>query len=108
MSKKTTDTSYTTFSKFIETVGESSVKSIFELAWSLVSAYGKKAIDKTKVSIALKNYKENYFRRHGEVKVLAMTKPLPLNDIYTKVRFVSGNRKSINIDMQLYQDRFRQ
>jgi predicted NACHT family NTPase len=73
---------------FINKVSDEAAKSLFQLSWSLLSDLGKKTIDNVKVRKALSNYAENYFRRNGEIKILGMHKPMPLNQIYTNVNFV--------------------
>jgi energy-coupling factor transporter ATP-binding protein EcfA2 len=44
--------------------------------------------DRTKASAALKQYADKYTARYGTLKLLGMSKPIPLEAIYTKVKFL--------------------
>lgn len=86
--------------KFIETLAAEGGKSLFQLAFSLITKYGKKVVDRTKVSTALERYADNYERRHGEIKVLNMSSPIPLHEIYTKVRLVHTHKEYFDEDIE--------
>ncbi|MEJ6979444.1 NACHT domain-containing protein [Pedobacter sp. P351] len=90
-----------------ETLADQGSKSLFQLVWSLASKYGKKTVDKIKVAEALNNYKTSYHQRNGEIKVLTMSNPIPLNQIYTKVRLIQAYAEPIDVDFEEYELNFR-
>ncbi|MBE9601480.1 NACHT domain-containing NTPase [Pedobacter sp. MC2016-24] len=94
--------------KFIETLAEEGGKSLFQLTWSLITKYGKKAVDRTKAIAALERYAENYTRRHGEIKVLNMSSPIPLKEIYTKVRLVHTHKEYFDENIEDLERAFRE
>lgn len=94
--------------KIVEALAEEGGKSLFQLVWSLLTRYGKKAVDRTKAAHALDRYAANYMRRHGEVKVLNMPSPIPLHQIYTKVRLVHTYRDQFDEDFENLEKAFRQ
>lgn len=44
--------------------------------------------DRAKASAALKQYADKYTARYGNLKILGMSQPIPLERIYTKVKFL--------------------
>lgn len=64
---------------------EEGSKSVFQLAVSVFKQAGKFALDEIKIRKATEQYAESYVRRYGNVKVLGMSKPVSLNDLYTEV-----------------------
>src|SRR6185503_465761 len=94
-------------SKFTETFAENSAKNLFELVSSLVSAYSKKVVDKVKIQTALNAYKTHYQRRYGEIKVLTMAAPIPLDHIYTKVRLIEAHVYARDFDFIRNEENFR-
>lgn len=93
-------------SKFVEVLAEEGGKSLLQTALSLATKYGKKAIDRALVEIAIDNYSANYRRRFGEVKILAMAGPVPLEKIYTKIRLVNAYVETLDIDLTKYEKFF--
>ncbi|MDP9082043.1 MAG: NACHT domain-containing protein [Bacteroidota bacterium] len=94
--KEKASTPFDSAAKAFETVTQEGAKSLFQLVWSLTTAYGKKIVDKVKIADALEKYSANFIRRHGEVKVLNMSSPIPLTQIYTKVRLVHTRAEQIS------------
>lgn len=93
--------------KLIETLSEEGGKSLFQLVWSLATKYGKKVVEHAQVANALDRYATNYVRRHGEVKVLNMFSPIPLKEIYTKVRLVHTHKEFFDEDIENLEKAFR-
>nr|MDJ0661407.1 NACHT domain-containing protein [Crocosphaera sp.] len=49
--------------------------------------------DKDKIFQAAKQYISNYYKSYGQLKVLGMRKPTPLEDIYTTVKVLDKNSR---------------
>ncbi|MBO9681192.1 MAG: NACHT domain-containing protein [Flavisolibacter sp.] len=94
--------------EFENTTISESAKSLFQLAWSIISKLGKKGVDRIKVQKAISSYAENYLKRHGQVKVLGMSEPVPLLDIYTSVKIVSPLYLVKEQNIQNLESSFRQ
>lgn len=93
--------------KFSETLAENTAKNLFEVVWSLASTYSKKVVDKIKIESALSNYKAHYQRRYGEIKVLTMAVPIPLDNIYTKVRLIEAHVYARDFDFIIHEENFK-
>lgn len=84
---------------FEKDVSQESAKSIFQLAWSIVSGLGQRKIEDSKVKTASTEYVYRYIKRHGSIKVLGMIEPIPLLEIYTTVRVIEP--KYLNKDKEI-------
>jgi predicted NACHT family NTPase len=81
-----------TLEKAEEELSTQTASTAFQLAWGAISKLGKKAWDKATLARVMKRYAEKYLVRHGQVKILGMSRPIPLSTIYTAVQVVSPNR----------------
>lgn len=70
-------------------LSEEGAKTAFQLAWSTVSGGAKALWKENAVQRAMLSYFTRYLDRHGHVKILGMSAPVPLRDIYTPVHIVS-------------------
>ncbi|MFC5623635.1 NACHT domain-containing protein [Algoriphagus winogradskyi] len=61
---------------------ESAIKYTFENFTNISKKIGMKVSDKIKFEKAIRNYVENYVHRNGSIKILGMTKPISLKDLY--------------------------
>jgi NACHT domain len=77
-----------TESAFEKKVEEQTASTAFQLVWGWLSDVGNKAWEKNAIRSAMKTYADLYRARHGTVKVLGMSRPAPLHQIYTSVRVV--------------------
>lgn len=75
-------------SSFEKKLSEQTAETAFGLTWRLIQTLGNKAWEMARVRGAMELYAENYLHRHGLVRVLGMTKPIPLHKLYTSVRVV--------------------
>jgi len=65
--------------------------SLFELVWGGLKGGAKRLWEETQIRTALSRYSARYRERHGRIKVLGMSEPMPLNRIYTEVRLLPGH-----------------
>ncbi|WP_379085541.1 NACHT domain-containing protein [Pedobacter sp. UC225_65] len=93
--------------KLSERLVEQTATSLFTLTWSLLSGLGTKVVDQVKARAALNNYYQSYFRRNGAIKVLGMPEPMPLNQIYTKVKLIPAYMDFADQGIHYYEDEFR-
>src|SRR6266702_4585319 len=77
-----------------EQLSTQTASTAFQLAWGAISKLGKKAWDRATLDRAMKRYARGYLSRHGRVKVLGMTNPIPLLSIYTAVEVVPPNYRN--------------
>lgn len=82
-------------SAIIAKIQEQTASTAFQLVWSWIEKLGNTAWDKIKVKAAMRQYAEAYNARHGAVKVLGMSRPVPLHKVYTNVRVVPRNYLSL-------------
>jgi|GEM_PF-2478492 len=75
-------------SAFDKKIQEQTAVTAFQLVWGWVEKLGYKAWEMKKVRDAMRSYAQTYLERHGMVKVLGMSKPVPLHQIYTAVRVI--------------------
>jgi hypothetical protein len=75
-------------SAFDKKIEEQTAASAFQLVWGWIEKLGNKAWEKKAVHAAMKTYARMYRERHGAVKVLGMSRPAPLHQVYTSVRVV--------------------
>ena len=68
-----------------KTLLEETIKATFSAVLTVSKSIGIKVNEKIKIKKAVKNYVENYIHRHGQVKVLGMQRPVPLQSIYINV-----------------------
>ncbi len=75
---------------------------IFQSMWEgggrFLGLFGKRLDEQSRQLIfqASDQYAQNYRERHGIVKVLGMSEPIPLKEVYTTVQFLNENeRKSL-------------
>src|ERR1035437_1074749 len=71
-----------------ETIIEQAANIVFKTAISVLNAVGKKTKDTVGIQMASRKYLQNYTGRHGQIKVLGMSKPVPIRDVYTAVQFI--------------------
>ncbi len=86
---------------------KATAKAAFELAWETVGKIGNWAKQKSEVKTATQSYAEAYRKRYGNVKVLGMSKPMPLHQIYTAVRVVLPDFLHAFADPDEMENRFR-
>jgi hypothetical protein len=93
--------------EFKKKTSEEAAKSLFELAWGIIKSVSKRTVDEIKIGQALEKYKENYLTRHGLIKVLGMSKPVNLKDIYTNVQIVSPSYRHKEREIEQLESEFR-
>lgn len=81
--------STSTSSTIMKQFEEQAATTLFQLVSGILTKVGKAAWDKIRVQTALRRYADGYCLRHGQVKVLGMSQPISLNNIYTAVRVVT-------------------
>ena len=87
---------------------------IFESLWGtggkVLGMFGKTLDEKTKQLIfnASGEYVRNFAKRHGTLKVLGMTQPVDLEDVYTAVQFLDEQGVRIYESMQALEEGFRE
>jgi hypothetical protein len=95
----------TAFDKKIE---EQTAATAFQLVWGWVEKLGNKAWEKKAVHAAMKTYADMYRERHGAVKVLGMSRPVPLHQIYTAVRVVPRDYLGAFTDLDAMHKAFKE
>ena len=88
----------TTQSSFEKKIEEQAAATAFQLVWGWIEKLGHRAWEKKAVHTAMKSYAEMYRERHGRVKVLSMSKTVPLHQIYTAVCVIPHNYLCTFID----------
>lgn len=86
---------------------EEGSKTTLKLVISIVSKTIKKAVDHRKAKEALHNYIANYISRHGHVKILGMTEPIPLSDVYVSIQLVPSHYLNRDQEIQALETSFR-
>jgi hypothetical protein len=69
-------------------------KHVAEIAKGIFKGFGffaKRAVELGKIELAAIRYCERYAERHGHIKVLGMSQPVPLRQVYTSVKCVSSD-----------------
>ncbi|HEX4084322.1 MAG TPA: hypothetical protein VHY22_05385 [Chthoniobacteraceae bacterium] len=69
-------------SKLIE---ESSIAA-FHMAWEIVKEAKHAVWNEVEIRRAMSNYAQKYSERHGMIKILGMSEPVPLREVYTAVQ----------------------
>jgi hypothetical protein len=64
------------------------VSIIFDIAKRVGGGSAQALSDRAKATTALKKYTQRYASRYGVIRILGMRQDLPLETIYTKVRFL--------------------
>jgi len=64
---------------------EETVKATIELVQHVSKSIGFKIKETISINHAIKNYVENYLQRYGKIKVLGMSRPVPLQALYVNV-----------------------
>jgi hypothetical protein len=85
----------------------SSDKSLFRTTLDVFKKLGRRVIDEVKIHHALESYVENYMKRYGHIKVLGMTQPIPVKDIYTSVEIISPRYRHAESTLDDLDDDFR-
>ncbi len=93
---------------FEEAVIKATATAGFELVWEIVGKVGTWTKQKIAVQKAMRQYAETYRERYGNVKVLGMSKPMPLHEIYTAVRVVQPDYLQSFADPDEMEKRFRE
>jgi predicted NACHT family NTPase len=85
------------------------IKTCWDEGKSLVPWVGKRLNEKTRelISKATGQYANNYYNRHGILKVLGMREPVSLESIYTAVRLLSENHVSQFETTEALEEMFR-
>jgi adenylate kinase family enzyme len=91
-------------SKIVEEGG----KSIFNIVSSLIKSAGRIALDEIHIRKATELYAENYLKRYCFVKILGMSEPFPLIDLYTEVQVISTSYRIKERIIQDLENEFRQ
>jgi predicted NACHT family NTPase len=73
---------------FVEPVAGGLVGIVFDIAAKVGGGVAEAISDRRQAAQALKRYAEKYLARYGTLKLLGMQKPIELEEIYTKVRFL--------------------
>ena len=87
---------------------------VFQSLWGtggkVLGMFGKTLDEKTKQLIfnASGEYVRNFNKRHGTLKVLGMTQPVDLEDVYTAVQFLDEQGVRIYESMQTLEQGFRE
>jgi energy-coupling factor transporter ATP-binding protein EcfA2 len=87
---------------------------VFQSLWGtggkVLGIFGKTLDEKTKQLIfnASGEYVRNFAKRHGTLKVLGMTQPVDLEDVYTAVQFLNAKGVRIYESMQNLEEVFRE
>jgi hypothetical protein len=87
---------------------------VFQSLWGtggkVLGMFGKTLDEKTKQLIfdASQGYVRNFAKRHGTLKVLGMTQPVDLEDVYTAVQFLDEQGVRIYESMQALEEGFRE
>jgi len=87
---------------------------VFQSLWGtggkVLGIFGKTLDEKTKQLIfdASGEYVRNFNKRHGTLKVLGMTQPVDLEDVYTAVQFLDEQGVRIYESMQALEEGFRE
>ena len=69
-------------------LGELYLEAFKERAKGLLAWLKNEEQDWHQIHCAAKQYVQSYAERHGQIKVLDMSEPLPLANLYTAVRFL--------------------
>ncbi|WNG37436.1 hypothetical protein F0U61_29935 [Archangium violaceum] len=75
--------------RFEETLQDNAAATAFQLVWGAVKNLGHFIAYQDAIHQGMQQYARNFLERHGKVKVLGMTEPIPLRDIYTAAQIVS-------------------
>lgn len=75
--------------QFPTVLQEETAKGVFQAIISVIKRTSRFAVDEVKVRGATETYVDNYIRRFCTIKILGMSEPVPLSDLYTKVEVVS-------------------
>ncbi|MBW4465350.1 MAG: NACHT domain-containing protein [Pegethrix bostrychoides GSE-TBD4-15B] len=73
---------------FVEPIAGGLVGIVFDIAAKVGGGVAEVISDRRQAAQALKRYAEKYLARYGTLKLLGMQKPIKLEEIYTKVRFL--------------------
>lgn len=72
----------------IDPVAGGLVSIIFDIAKRVGGGVAQSLSDRAKATTALKKYTQRYASRYGVIRILGMRQDLPLESIYTKVKFL--------------------
>lgn len=86
---------------------EHAATTAFQLVWGLIEKFRRNLWDKHLVQAAAKQYAASYQNRHGLVKVLGMSQPIPLHQIFTNVRVVDPSYLHKFTDPDELEDEFK-
>lgn len=86
---------------------EQAASSLFQLVWGIAGDLYSQAAEKLAVRKAIRDYLTSYNDRFGHVRVLGMSKPVSLEQIYTRVRVVSPDHLTLFVDAAKMEDEFR-
>jgi hypothetical protein len=75
--------------KFEEKIQENTAATAFQLVWGAIKSLGLSIADQEAVQKGMQKFAKNFLDRHGSVKILGMSEPVPLRDIYTAAQVVS-------------------
>lgn len=70
-------------------LSEETATTAFQLALKTLKATGKRIYKRMQVENAMSSYANAFVERYGHIKVLGMTKPIPLISIYTDAQIIS-------------------
>lgn len=77
--------------KFDEKFAEEGGSTAFAIAWNLIKSIASRGLEYARVKSALFEYAAHYEAQHGMIKVLGMTRPVPLFSVYTAVRLADAS-----------------
>lgn len=76
---------------FIDPLAGGLVGVLIDTAKKVGGSFSQVVGDRAKASSALKRYADKYAARHGAIRVLGMRQDVPLESIYTKVKFLNDS-----------------
>lgn len=93
--------------EFKQKLNEESAKNLFQVVFSLIKKIGKVTVDEIRIRKATDQYAENYLRRYCTIKILGMSEPMPLKDLYTEVQIIHPGYRFKDRIIKDLEDSFR-
>jgi predicted NACHT family NTPase len=89
------------------TLSQEGQKNLFHMILSATKDLIKFTNNESKIYSATQEYADTFLRRYGSIKVLGMSEPVPLQDLYTEVHIVSSNVKNKERMIEDMETKFR-
>ncbi len=90
-----------------KSISDAGSKDFFRLVISLLKRTGKFAWDEVKTRQATDEYAESFLRRFGSIKILGMTQPTLVQDLYTEVHITNPQYRIKERIIQDLENEFR-